>query len=270
MNVYGTLFLIAVISLLLLSGTATADTIANPGTIADGERFVIREGDSLTIDKDETLKIENGAGLIIESGASLVLRPGAAFELASGSSVTIDGTLSNYGKIRNYGTIDNHGLIINYEINLVPVVINNHGIINDYGTIKNYGIINGEINSPPNADAGGSCTATVNAVIEFNGTDSSDIDGTIRTYQWDFGDRNDSTADSQTAFHTYTREGIYEVTLTVIDDQGAVDTDRATVTVTNPDSISDPTGMTLGSIPVTIPMTALFILAFLLRHRDQV
>ncbi|WP_406655750.1 PKD domain-containing protein [Methanolobus sp. ZRKC2] len=268
MNIRQKVFLIAIVPFLIFSGIAAADTITNPVTITEGEYFVIQKGDSLTINKDERLTIEPEACLLIESGGSLVLKSGATFELEAGSSMNIEGTVSNYGKIKNYGTIDNHGLIINYEINLIPVVISNYGIINDYGTIKNYGTINGDINSPPKADSGGFYTAAVNTAIKFDGTNSSDTDGTIVSYQWDFDGENNSTSDSKTSFHTYTSEGTYEVTLTVIDDQGAIDTNKATVTVTNPNSILDFNEMALDFIPITIPMAALIVLAFVLRRKD--
>lgn len=91
-------------------------------------------------------------------------------------------------------------------------------------------------NVPPTADAGGSYYANVGNSITFNGSGSSDTDGTITGYRWDF--TNDGTYDtglltSATTTHSYPLVGIYTVKLEVTDDDGATNTDTATVTVTS-------------------------------------
>jgi hypothetical protein len=54
--------------------------------------------------------------------------------------------------------------------------------------------------------------------ISFNGT-AMDPDGFIAQWQWDFDDG--STASQQDATHVYKDKGVYQVTLTVQDDDGA-------------------------------------------------
>ncbi len=63
----------------------------------------------------------------------------------------------------------------------------------------------------------------------FDGTASSDSDGTIASYQWDFGDG--STATGSTANYTYAAAGTYTVSLTVTDDEGATNTATETLVV---------------------------------------
>ena len=60
-------------------------------------------------------------------------------------------------------------------------------------------------------------------VCEFDGTGSSDTDGTIVSHEWDFGDGGLVGTGASTS-HTYTAGGNYTVTLTVTDDDGAIDT----------------------------------------------
>ena len=53
------------------------------------------------------------------------------------------------------------------------------------------------------------------------GSGSSDPDGTIESYEWSFGDSTPNASEADT-FHTFTNPGTYTVTLTVVDDGGAV------------------------------------------------
>jgi len=87
-----------------------------------------------------------------------------------------------------------------------------------------------EVNDPPVADAGPDQTVIVDEVVTFDGSVSHDIDGTINTYDWDFGDG--STGTGVTTTHSYGTVGMYTVVLTVTDNEGLTDTDEAIVTVT--------------------------------------
>ncbi len=66
----------------------------------------------------------------------------------------------------------------------------------------------------------------------FDATGSSDSDGTVAFYSWDFGDGTSGTG--ATATHTYTTAGDYRVVLSVLDNAGALDTEVATVTAVSP------------------------------------
>jgi PKD repeat protein len=58
--------------------------------------------------------------------------------------------------------------------------------------------------------------------VSFDGSASSDSDGTIVSYSWDFGDG--TTATGETATHEYTQPGMYTATLTTMDEDGVTDT----------------------------------------------
>jgi PKD repeat protein len=75
-------------------------------------------------------------------------------------------------------------------------------------------------NRAPSADAGGPYNGTRNSSIEFDGSDSGDMDGSIVAYSWDFGDGSPKAYDS-IANHSYENMGTYIVKLTVTDDDGA-------------------------------------------------
>ena len=85
-------------------------------------------------------------------------------------------------------------------------------------------------NLPPTSDPNGPYTGTTGQPVNFDGSGSTDPDGTIATYDWDFGDGNTGTGVSPT--HTYAAAGTYTVSLTVTDDGGATSGDPATTTAT--------------------------------------
>jgi PKD repeat protein len=65
--------------------------------------------------------------------------------------------------------------------------------------------------------------------ITFDASASNDSDGTIVSYEWDFGDG--STASGQVVTHTYSEPGGYSVALTVTDNDGLTNSTSQTVTV---------------------------------------
>jgi len=74
-------------------------------------------------------------------------------------------------------------------------------------------------NEIPTANPGGSYEGTVDEEITFDGSASSDSDGTIEEYIWDFGDG--SSGSGVNPVHTYSEAGTYTVKLTVKDDDDA-------------------------------------------------
>ena len=81
-------------------------------------------------------------------------------------------------------------------------------------------------NQPPIASFTDNCTALA---CSFNGSGSSDPDGTITSYSWNFGDGASSTGAN--ASHTYTAAGNYSVTLVVTDNSGATGNSTRTISV---------------------------------------
>lgn len=91
-------------------------------------------------------------------------------------------------------------------------------------------------NNPPVAGISASAqTGDAPLSVDFNAGTSSDSDGVIQKYEWDWdGDATydlDSGAIS-TANHVYAAPGIFNATVRVTDDDGATDTELVTITVT--------------------------------------
>ncbi len=89
--------------------------------------------------------------------------------------------------------------------------------------------VGGDQNFPPTAEFTFECT---DLSCTFDGSASSDSDGTIAGYSWDFGD--DSSDTGLTPSHTYSSGGSYSVSLTVTDNSGDSSTVSEDVVVGEP------------------------------------
>ncbi len=97
-------------------------------------------------------------------------------------------------------------------------------------------------NQAPTASFTSSCSGLT---CSFNGSGSTDTDGTIASYAWSFG--NGASGSGATTSQSYATGGTYTVTLTVTDNAGATGTRTQQVTVTAPattPSITSVTGST--------------------------
>ena len=74
------------------------------------------------------------------------------------------------------------------------------------------------VSQPPAAAISGPVNGLVGDTLSFDGSGSSDKDGSIVSYAWNFGDGD--TASGVSADHAYQQAGIYQISLMVTDDSG--------------------------------------------------
>ena len=74
-------------------------------------------------------------------------------------------------------------------------------------------------NVAPVANAGDDISADEYETVELSVASSTDSDGSIASYSWNFGDGY--TSSQQNPTHNYSSAGSYSVSLTVVDNQGA-------------------------------------------------
>ncbi|NLX17746.1 MAG: PKD domain-containing protein [Desulfobulbus sp.] len=91
-------------------------------------------------------------------------------------------------------------------------------------------------------------TGTSPLTVTFDGSGSSDPDGRITSFIWDFGDG--STASGVNTSHIYTTVGTYTATLTVTDNNGARHTTETTVVVEEEALVAD-INLEVGEVEVT-------------------
>ena len=88
-------------------------------------------------------------------------------------------------------------------------------------------------NVAPTAGAGGPYSGEVGDSITFTGSAADPGSADTHDFTWDFGDGS-PTASGQSVAHAYGTAGSFTATLTVTDDEGASDSDSATVNIYPP------------------------------------
>jgi subtilisin family serine protease len=124
------------------------------------------------------------------------------------------------------------------------------GIVTSSSTANNHLLFSrfgGSTPPPPPANAAPTASFTFQCTeLACNFTDtSSDSDGNIASWSWNFGDNTTSTA--QNPARTYAAAGTYTVALTVTDNGGATASTSQQVTVTAP-TTPPPSGFTLSAV----------------------
>ena len=183
--------------------------------------------------------------------------PTAAFgTTVSGVQVTVDGS----------GSTDTDGTIVSYAWDFgdgttgtgVTPPTHTYGADGTYtisltvtdnsgatGAVT-HGVSVSAVNDPPVA----AFISTVNGLTaNLDAGGSTDPDGSIASYAWDFGDS--TTGTGSTASHAYAADGTYTVVLTVTDDAGATGTATHDVTVATPPNVPPTASFTSSSSGLT-------------------
>jgi len=125
----------------------------------------------------------------------------------------------------------------------VTLTVTDDGGLSDSAT-QNVQVDEPVTNLPPIAIISGPTSGLVEETLSFSGSGSSDSDGRIVSYVWDFGDG--STGGEVNVTHSYSAAGSYQVTLTVTDDGGLSDSSTQTVQVAEPVTNLPPTAVLSG------------------------
>jgi len=156
---------------------------------------------------------------------------GEVVDFDASASYDIDGYIVSYSwdfgdGNTGLGVTVSHSYVDDGEYPVTLTVTDNEGAV---GT-KTESIT--VLNRPPVADLTASATIVdKQETVTFDASGSYDPDGYIVSYSWDFGDG--STATGVVVDHAYEDDGVYTVTLTVTDDNGATGSATATKTVLN-------------------------------------
>ena len=160
---------------------------------------------------------------------------GVAVTFDGSGSSDADGTIANYAW--DFG--DNTGGATGAQAShafaagtyTVTLTVTDNAGATDSASMQ---IVISATNVAPTANISGPSNGTEGVAITFNGSGSTDSDGNIVAYNWDFGDSTAGTG--ETVEHVFAA-GSYTITLMVTDNGGAIDhatLDVSIVPATNP------------------------------------
>jgi len=243
-------------------GNGTTGTGATPSaTYTEAGTFNVTL--TVTDDAGETNSVSTTVEIVAAANQPPVANPGGPYNGTVDVAVQFDGSASSDpdGTIASYSWDFGNGTTgtgatpsATYTeagtFNVTLTVTDDAGETNSVSTTVE---IVAAANQPPVANPGGPYNGTVDSAVQFDGSASSDPDGTIASYSWDFG--NDTTGTGATPSATYTEVGTFNVTLTVTDDVGetsSVSTTVEIVAAANQPPVANPGGPYNGTVDVAV------------------
>jgi len=115
-------------------------------------------------------------------------------------------------------------------------------------------------NLAPTADfSADTVSGTAPLAVSFDGSASSDVDGTVASYAWNFGNGQNGAGATPPPV-TYSLPGTYTATLTVTDNKGATGTATKTITVNRPPNQTPTANVTAtpatGNAPLLVQLSS--------------
>lgn len=204
------------------SGAMPVHVYAATGTYA--VTLTVTDSDGLTHSAATTAQVADGSGLqppIAKVGGpyrGTISTPlsfdGSASSDADGTIVSFDWTFGDGGAGSGARPTHVYGRAGLYTVALT--VTDDSGRTGHSTTTAE--IVPVALNQAPTANAGGPYAGRPDVPMAFDGSRSSDADGRVVAYFWDFGDGTQAVSDLPNATHSYARAGAYTVTLGVVDD----------------------------------------------------
>ncbi len=158
---------------------------------------------------------------------------GNGIAFSSSGSTDADGSISSYQWAFGDGTSSTQAnptkvYATSGSFTATLTVTDNQGATGtDQATVT---VTGGGGNAAPTASVGGPYSGAVGSPIGFSSSGSTDSDGSIASYLWDFGDGTTSTQANPSK--SYAATGSFTVSLTVTDNLGATGSAQTTATIT--------------------------------------
>ena len=155
--------------------------------------------------------------------------PPLEVEFDASASSSSDGIIVGYQWSFGDGDTGSGQKVIHtyYEKGFYPVTLTVTDSLGSIGTASH--TVEALNRSPNAAFAMDRNIASPTIPVEFDASDSEDPDGYIDEWIWSFGDA--TSAEGEVVEHLYAEAGTYTVLLTVVDDDGATDSTKATLKI---------------------------------------
>jgi len=211
------------------TGNITTHAYANNGNYT--VTLIITDNEGLNSTASDTILVLNRLPVAKFTESSEIVDTDVVIYFNASESYDLDGFIVSY--FWNFGDNANAtGAIVNHTYADDGVYTVALTVTDDDGATTSTNATKTVLNRPPVAIFTESAeTVYTHEVIYFNASDSYDLDGTIVSYFWDFGDGINATG--EVIEHAYVDDGNYTVTLTITDDDSATNSTSAIKTVLN-------------------------------------
>lgn len=237
----------------VVAGGVSSQKVTLSGSVPGGTYFVKVKGvGSADFSDYASLGNYQISGTVIYSGklppeavATAVPENGSSplrVQFSSDGSMDPDGTIVSYAWQFGDGTsATDANPVKTYEntgtFTAVLTVTDNDGL-----TATDSVVVTATNNAPAAVITATPLSGDAPLQVSFDGSRSSDSDGTIASYAWQFGDG--ATAEGASAQHTYANPGTYTAKLTVTDNGNKSGVAQATVVAVDGNVVSAPTNLT--------------------------
>ncbi|XRO75743.1 PKD domain-containing protein [Methanocaldococcus sp. 28A] len=167
------------------------------------------------------------AGRTLSDGSGYVISPDEPYARIYGFNLTVYNSSGDV--VWNYTSSELTVIYHKFPVGNYTAVLT---VWDGWGKTNSTNVTFEVINQPPVANFIYSPEyPKVNETVTFNALPSYDPDGRIVKYVWNFGDGSTLTTNISIVTHTYTKPGIYNVTLTVYDNLNASSSISKNITV---------------------------------------
>jgi PKD repeat protein len=199
------------------SGVTVNHSYASSGTYT--VTLTVKDDDGATGSASVIETVRNKSPVAVFTESAHTLNTGDVINFDASESYDPDGTIVSYfwdfgdgtnasGVMASHAYADNGSYVVTLTVTDDGEVANS---VNSTKTVRNRPPVVSFTESDHTVYSGES--------IHFDASESYDPDGSIVIYSWDFGDGN--TENGVEVNHAYQDDGVYTVTLTVVDNDGA-------------------------------------------------
>jgi PKD repeat protein len=157
--------------------------------------------------------------------SSVVVQPNEVFTCDGTGSSDPDGTIASYSWDFTDGTVvmgnDITQAAVMHMYGTPGMYFPKLTLVDDEG-LMSMCTVKVTVNDPPICDAGPGQNVAPNSVVQFDGSNSIDNDGVIVQYDWNYDDGFQDIDAGPTPSHAFPNPGIYNVKLTVTDNNGGM------------------------------------------------
>nr|WP_305852393.1 PKD domain-containing protein [Zobellia sp. B3R18] len=234
----------------------TVDSSVNLAPVAVNDTYTIAEAGNLNVliltndtdNENNDLTVNWVGGSPANIGQSISGSGGGLFTITAGGNLTFN----TNGEFDGLNNGDSQTTTVQYRVT--------DG--NSNSNIATVSVIVTGVDDPNNSPTAVISTSVTSGTtplsVDFTGNQSIDDDGSIVSYEWEFGENNRTSSQANPTYE-YISPGDYIVTLKVTDDDGA--TNSVTITISVSEPVNEPptavisSSATNGTTPLSVDFT---------------